>query len=374
MISVYEKKHECCGCMTCINICPTKSIKIEYDEYGFSYPKIDQKTCIDCGKCRSTCPMINVDGKDISFAYAAVLNDNAIEYSASGGAFYAIAKAFIEAGGVVFGCAFDNKVRALHIEVNDLEGLRKLQGSKYVQSDMNCHNRIKELLNAGKQVLFSGTPCQVASIKAFVGAYSANLFCVEIVCHGVPNAKLWRDYIMFLEMGQRGKVVNFQFRAKGNRQQFCSRYVLEKNNIQKTIDLPAVLSYYYFSFLRGKTYRRSCYYCPFAQIKRQADITICDYWGYSGERFKGRVDISAALIQGEKGKELFDRASDYLVVEETDIEAVAMNNEQLKKPTALNNYDEHFMEIWRKEGARGLEREHRKKHWKAYVLNKVGLL
>ena len=376
MISIKKKKKDCCGCKTCMNVCPTDSIEIKCHELGFEYPVINQLTCINCGRCKSVCPMINTDvkGKQIESVYAVVLNENAVLNSASGGAFYALAKAFIEEGGTVFGCAFNDKLMAKHIEVNKIKDLKKLQGSKYVQSDMNCHQRIKEILATGKSVLFSGTPCQVAGIKAFIGDKDENLICVEIVCHGVPNAKLWKEYIEYLESTQKGTVEGFKFRTKGNKGKFCSEYILKKNNSLKIIKLPSVLSYYYFSFLKGKTYRRSCYSCPFAQPNRQADITICDYWGYTGIKFKAYPEISAVLIQGEKGEHLFNRARHYLMVEETNFESVAINNEQLKKPSSLEKYDDELMELWKTKGARGLEAKHRREHWKAYLLNRIGLL
>ena len=374
METVYEDNKHCCGCKSCLRICPTASIVMVEDQYGFEYPSIDQNTCINCGRCKSVCPMVNVSGKPVESSYAVVLDDKAIDNSASGGAFYALAKAFLEMGGVVFGCAFDESLMPKHIQINDASELYKLQGSKYVQSDMDCHEEILGCLKSGKKVLFSGTPCQVAAIKSFVPVKFDELFTIEIVCHGVPNRALWKDYVDLLEKKHNGKVKKFIFRAKDAKKRFCYKYSVLKKDKETEYIFPSVLSYYYYHFLKGNTYRRSCYYCPFAQPSRQADITICDYWGYQGSRFKDRNDISAVMIQGEKGIKLFELGREYLLVEETVFDDVAENNEQLKTPSSFSRYDEEFFKTWKSKGSLGLEKKHKSEHWKAYMLHKLGML
>ena len=374
MDKLFNEKNECCGCSACQSVCPVGAIEMVEDQYGFLFPVVDDSKCINCRKCKKVCPMTNVEGKEIDSAYAVVLDDAAIDNSASGGAFYAVAKAFINHGGHVFGCAFDENLKPIHIEVSTLSELKLLQGSKYVQSEMECYHRIKELLENNIRVLFSGTPCQVAAIKRYIGNGSKYLFCVEIVCHGVPNRRLWKEYIEYLGRVKHGTVKRFEFRAKGIGRKFYSRYVIEKRNAEKIVILPSTLSSYYYNFLQGKTYRHSCYSCPFANEKRQADITICDYWGYDGIKFKGKQDISAVMIQGEKGIELFENAKHFLEIEESTFYDVAKNNEQLRKPSNINRYDESLFIKWKKSGISGIERIHRRKHWKAYIMNKLGLL
>ncbi len=371
MKRVYEDKSKCSGCNTCLNVCPTKAIKMVEDEYGFLYPHISEEICIDCNKCKKYCPMRHVSDEVIERAYAAKLTSKEIENSASGGAFYALARAFIENNGVVYGCAFDDELIAKHIKVTTCNDLSKLQGSKYVQSNLNVHFAVLEDLKVGREVLFSGTPCQVAAIKSFVGNLSDRLFTVELVCHGVPNSKLWKDYIDFLEKDNKGKIINFKFRVKHSKTKFCARYTIVKDGVEKECIIPSNLSYYYYSFLKGKTYRTSCYSCPYAQPNRQADVTICDFWGYNGNYFAGSTDVSAVLIQGVKGNALFEMGRKYLDVEETKFQNVADNNEQLQKPSDISKYDARFFETWIKKGSRALEAEHKKKHWKAYLLNNL---
>ena len=141
---------------------------------------------------------------------------------------------------------------------------------------------------------------------------------------------MWAGYIDFLEKKRHGKIVDFVFRDKIAGKKWCSRYSVASLGKTRIYWQPSALSYYYFNFLKGKTYRSSCYACPFASPKRQGEITICDYWGYSGEK-------------------------------------VAAHNEQLNVPTSKEKYDANYMQIWKKEGAKGLERLHRREHWKAYL-------
>ncbi len=215
--------------------------------------------------------------------------------------------------------------------------------------------------------MFSGTPCQVAAIKAYVGKYAEDLYTIELVCHGVLNDKYWQDYIHYLENKHGGKIVDFRFRGKNTKDKFSMNYIYNKNGLEKECVCPSVLSYYYYSFLKGKVYRPSCYECPFAQMFRQADITICDYWGYKGEKFKNLHGISAVLVHGKKGKYLFELGKNLLTIEETDFCQVAEQNEQLKKPSSKEKYDEEYLMFWNKKGAAALAKKHKKEHWKAFL-------
>ncbi len=374
MNTVYKDKSKCCGCKNCKIACPKNAIKIVNDEYGFEYPDIDQNLCIDCGRCQTVCPMINVKGNPIESAFAVVLNDEAKNRSASGGAFYALAKTFIEEGGVVFGCAFDNDLKAVHIQVDSISELSRLQGSKYVQSDMECQKKILGFLKNGKKVLFSGTPCQVSAIIKIAGNYTENLYTIELVCHGVPNSLLWKEYKTFLEKKRRGRIVEFNFRSKAANKPWYSNYIVFSNNKYTNYSMPSVLSSYYYSFLKGKIYRKSCYSCPFAKAERQSDITICDYWGYTGVKFREHCGLSAVLIQGEKGKQLYSKGCRYLDVEETTFELVSKQNEQLKRPTNIEKYDVDFLQLWKDGGINAIERRQIHQHWKAYIAHLLKLI
>lgn len=167
------KQSNCCGCTACFNICPNNAIVMENDVYGNLFPKVDSDKCIECKLCEKICPLNNANYKrEDKPCYAAYTNnDDLLLKSSSGGIFASIAYNFLFDGGYVCGCAtefIDNEIKVHHIIIDNVEDLYKLQGSKYVQSnliDVLC--KIRDLLKANKKVLFSGTPCQVASLNLF---------------------------------------------------------------------------------------------------------------------------------------------------------------------------------------------------------------
>ncbi len=204
-----KNKRQCCSCAACISICPKKAIKMKKDEYGFEYPVVNKDKCINCGLCKKSCAYINNnENKNIEKkVYAAVnQNDEQLNISSSGGVFSAISTSFIKQGGVVYGCSMeviDEKLTPIHIRIDELSSLIKLQGSKYVQSNMETIYRNIQLdLKEGKKVLFSGVPCQVAAVKNYlktINISAEKLFTIDIICHGTPSSNFFQNYITVLE-------------------------------------------------------------------------------------------------------------------------------------------------------------------------------
>ena len=169
-IVLFESKEKCCACGACMNICPKQAITMVEDEYGFLYPQIDKEKCVGCGACKKVCAYQNQteENKPVD-TYAAInKDDNQKLLSASGGLFAAFATKVINEGGVVFGCSLDKidcKLVPHHVAIDNISNLSKLQGSKYVQSSTeHTYKAVLEYLKAGKLVLYSGTPCQIASL------------------------------------------------------------------------------------------------------------------------------------------------------------------------------------------------------------------
>ena len=195
-------KELCTGCGACYNICPVQCINMEADEEGFDYPFIELDKCIDCRKCQSVCPMINSakfhDETELT-VYACWNKDESVRYnSSSGGVFTALAEAIIEDDGVAYGAAYDESMIVRHIAIDNKHDVKKLRGSKYVQSDIGrTYSDIKTKLVEGKKVLFSGTPCQVAGLKNFIGEKSGNLITCDILCKGVSSPGLFNKYVNF---------------------------------------------------------------------------------------------------------------------------------------------------------------------------------
>lgn len=166
MIKLVEKEH-CSGCTACMACCPKEAISMCADEEGFKYPVIDRNRCVECGKCVRTCPITNKQKKNpVVASYIAINNNkNQREVSASGGLFSVIVHYVLERNGVVFGAAYDEKLRVKHIAIEHEADLEKLRMSKYVQSDLgDTFKQVDKYLKADRIVLFSGTPCQVAGL------------------------------------------------------------------------------------------------------------------------------------------------------------------------------------------------------------------
>ena len=334
----------CSGCGACSEICPKNAISMQPDNEGFIYPKINTELCVDCHKCIKSCPYKNVDAVSYPLlGYAGVSKDsNDLKISSSGGAFPAIAKRFIENGGSVIGAAMDfsPKFHVYHTAVNKYDDLEKIQGSKYVQSDMSgVYDKIKTLLNNGEKVLFSGTPCQVAGVYAVIGKNAKNLYTVDIVCHGVPNQKILLSYFESIEKNHDSKICDMTFRDKEYGWRKHGSIIFDNG---KKVRLRCEDSSYYSFFMSGDLQRNNCYSCPFARGERIGDITLGDYWGIqkahpelvqnNDESFKLESGVSAILVNSEKGNELLECYGNELRLIASTPEKIINGNTQLQRP------------------------------------------
>lgn len=383
-VILFDKKENCCACGACYNICPKNAIKMVVDEYGFKYPKIDYTKCISCGACKRVCAFQNIIEKNepLQVVAAARKDENKIMKSASGGIFAVFAEYFLSIGGIVYGAALvkeNNTLVPKHIGIDDLKDLPKLLGSKYVQSDIgNVYKEIRTLLNNKKQILFSGTPCQVAGLKAFLGKKYENLFTIDIICHGVPNAEFFKGYLKILEKKFNGKVLDFKFRDKTSGWGLNSKVDLLINNKRKTEYLLVEESTYYHMFLDSQNYRQNCYKCKYTNRHRTGDITIGDYWGIEKEHPEllkmngGLLDtkkgISAIIINTKKGKLEIARLGQEIVYFDTTYEKVAIVNTQLREPSKYGKYRDKIMEEYKIGGFNKVDEYYYKK-----VLRKIAI-
>lgn len=208
-----KKKKDCSGCNACAEACPKHCIEMIPDKKGFLYPKVDTATCIDCGVCTKVCPFEdgNIHLNTPLTAYAA-WNKDREQYlaSSSGGAAQVFSSYIINQGGVVYGCtSYDMRIR--HIRVDALSDLHKLQGSKYVQSDVRgLFSKVKDDLKAGKPVLFIGTPCQIAGLKNYIKQIPEHLYLVDLICHGVPSQQMLNEHIVHVLNGRTAKQISFR--------------------------------------------------------------------------------------------------------------------------------------------------------------------
>ena len=335
-------KLECCGCGACFQKCPKQAIEMKENEEGFLYPVIDEKKCINCGLCTKVCPQlkkIKEESTEYPKAYA-MRNKNTeeLKQSSSGGIFKVLANYVLENEGVVFGVAYDENLNVNHIKVKDKEKLKLLQGSKYVQSNINnTYKEAEKELKKNKIVLFSGTPCQIAGLNSFLMKDYDNLITCDLVCHGVPSQKLFKKYIEFLSEKFKSKVVKYNFRSKNKKGWGLVSQVETKDGKIRFVEPD--FDPYYSNFLSSNTYRESCYKCYYSNCNRVSNITLADYWGINRihPKFYSEQGNSLILINNDKGKGVLDKIKDKIELIETDLNLATNYNKNLIKPSPRHN-------------------------------------
>lgn len=384
-ILLFKNKADCCGCGACVNICPKHAIKFEKDEYGFMYPEIDDSLCIRCGLCKKVCCFQNVSEQkgSIKCYAAAAKNAQITARSSSGGIFAVLAKYVMQKKGVVFGAVMSKENNAFvvkHILVDNEEELYRLQGSKYIQSNIgNTYIQARDILDTGRLVLFSGTPCQIAGLKGVLGKKYKNLLTVDIICHGVPNAEIFNNYIKVTENRAKMEIVDYIFRNKEKGWGLNIKLNCKKNNKEHFICTDGRTTSFYKYFLDNLLYRESCYNCKYTSDARPADITLGDFWGIEKEhpeildnyKFSEMRGISCVIINTPQGVKFFDSIYEDVFTEESDFERISRNNAQLRRPCIYNKKRDILLDIYKKEGYGGIERYFNKTETCAVVKRKL---
>lgn len=380
-IILFDQKQMCCGCEACVSACTKQAISMKGDVYGFLYPSIDEKLCIFCGICNEVCAFQNIiEQNEPKVCYAACnKNEKQLSISSSGGAFSAIATDFLENEGVVFGATLDKESNnntdgeielvPKHVAIREIKDIVKLQGSKYVQSYIGeTYKEAKKYLLQGRRVLFSGTPCQIASLKAYLHKKYENLLTVDIICHGVPNADFFKAYLSLLEKKIGGKIVDFEFRdkTKGWKSMIGKATVKTKWGGVKTKTVYLKESSYYNFFLKGSIFRESCYECKYACRNRPADITIGDYWGIEYQHSEILSDtkglysvekgISCIVVNTADGMKWIQKNRSRLHLVESKFEKIGYKNGNLYHPCTKPQIRKKVMDIYTEEGYAGVEK------------------
>lgn len=322
MIELTDKS-VCCGCSACATSCRQDCIEMVMDTEGFRYPLINETKCNDCGVCIKRCPSQKEYRSSNQPAVYAVWNQNDLyrKESSSGGVFKALMDQVLLEGGIVFGAAFDETMTLRHIAIRDEKESRRLMGSKYLQSETDgAFRETRQLLNKGKRVLFSGTPCQIAGLYACVDQDDKNLLTCDLVCHGVPSPKVFASYIAMLERKHGSKVRKINFRDKISGWNQYSVSIFFSNG--EMVYWLAKKDPFILGFLRNIYLRPSCHNCRFSKISRIADITLGDFWGLNTfyPEWDDDRGTSLILVQTSKGSSAVDACSHDLVVHEADLE------------------------------------------------------
>ena len=309
MISIKNKK-DCCGCSACVQRCPRKCISMQTDKEGFAYPVVDTTKCSDCGLCNKVCPVINQLPEQQPIAtYAAINSNNMVrEQSSSGGIFTLLAQETINNGGIVFGAVFNEDWDVEHIYVDNANDLKRLRGSKYVQSNIgDSYSVAEKFLKEGKEVLFSGTPCQVAGLRKYLRKEYKNLKTVDFVCHGTPSPEVWKMYLdEVCRINNIGNITDIQFRNKAEGWKKFSQQITYTGNDGKERRFRETLNENLFMkcFLSNLCLRPSCYQCPARSGKSGSDITLGDLWGAAQICPEMDDDKGLSLVMARKDQEL----------------------------------------------------------------------
>lgn len=306
MIQITDKSR-CCGCTACVCACPVQCIVMRRDrEEGFDYPVANPDICIGCGKCESVCPVLNPAEPSEPLEGYAVRCDEYEGNSSSGGLFPALAKAVIDKGGVVFGAVMESDMTVGHAEADTMEEVWRMRGSKYVQSDLySAFFDVREYLRAGRMVLFTGTPCQVAGLNKYLEGKNDGLLTVDLACHGVPGPGLWEMYVKALERRYGASLVSADFRDKSEGwRHYCFKAVYADKEVRvRAVDDP-----YMALFMQDMTLRPSCYSCPARNGRSCSDITLADLWSVARTVPDMNDDrgVSGVLVNTEKGRSMLE--------------------------------------------------------------------
>lgn len=352
MITITNKEN-CMGCYACASICPKTCISMESDNEGFWYPVVDHDRCIECGMCVKVCPIIQTPHKEREqgtkpLAYAAYNKDDTVRLdSSSGGLFTLIAEDVLSSGGVVFGARFDDRFNVIHDYVEKADELSKFRGSKYVQSRIgDCYEQVREFLQQGRLVLFTGTPCQISGLKHYLGKDYDNLLCQDIVCHGVPSSKVWQKYVSYRETlaGTSTRKISFRRKEHGwKRYSVSFLFNSDTEYLQR-----AHSDLYIQAFLKDICLRPSCHACKFKTVNRESDITLADFWGIQNvlPEMDDDKGTSFVIIHSEKGKQLFERIQRSLVGQEVDVwQGIQYNSAMIRSATRHPHRDEFFEQL-----------------------------
>lgn len=341
----------CTQCHACESVCPKGCISFIDAPDGFKVPHINREICVECGLCMNSCHQLNrpeTDRLSTPVSYAAwTENDSIREESSSGGVFTALAESIINQGGVVFGAIMDDNLKVRHVFATSMEEIALMRGSKYVQSDINgIYNKVRDFLKDGRMVLFTGTPCQIAGLYAFLKKEYENLYTCDLICHGVPSQRAFDIYCAKIKIKRNNpQEVRFRY-TKGWGFQMAYR-----SDADKWKNISPRKSYYLRAFFKGIMFNKSCYSCQYAKLERIGDFTLADYWGIGeSEPFGHSVKkgLSLLLINSSKARVFLEKCKG-LFLEKRPLEESLAGNHNLahcsEEPVGRDCYFEDSIKL-----------------------------
>ena len=340
----------CTGCRACVSICPKKCIVMKEDREGFFFPMINITECMQCNLCDKVCPVLHmpkINRETIAYAMKNC-DENVRKRSTSGGIFFLLAEYVLDRGGIIWGAAYDSDFSVRHIAVVDRKELSLLQGAKYVQSLIGTSfQEVKRELQKGCIVLFSGTPCQCAGLKSFLGKEYENLITVDMVCHGVPSPKVWQAYIDYRSQkenaGKRPVKINMRSKASGwSHYGYSTEFDYGNSKIsriQNSRDL------FMKAFVGNICLRSSCSACIAKGVDRCTDFTLGDYWGIWNQHpeLDDNKGTSVVFVHSQKGREILNQVRENTEYLEVDIKDAYRENGSMVYSSAMHAEREDFL-------------------------------
>ena len=358
---ISEMESKCTGCGACENLCPRGAISMKERDGGFVFPVVEEGKCIHCGLCLKRCPLNNLVHEyvphEFPIAYGGYAKDvMALSDSTSGGVFTILARYIFARGGVVCGAAFTSGCNLEHVIISKEEELSPLKGSKYLQSYTgDIYSRVKKLLDGGTYVLFTGTPCQVAALKAVLGRAYENLLTADIFCHGVPPASLFKKYVDSITGGKSATAYNIRFRETrpsdemvADSPRWRSQYIsfdYDGGRYSRLI----VDDEYEKGFRENLYIRKSCGNCQFSWLPRQGDFTLGDFLASVKEHLGMEHDtgVSTIVVNNKKAFDiLVSLRNEFALLKEVSIKTVSATN-LLQAHSYRHPHMERFMKVFK---------------------------
>lgn len=353
-MKVLQNERMCTGCGLCAQICPTSCIQLQPGKDGFLYPVKNMDKCIGCEKCVKECPAIHqktaltpLEG----YAFEQTDVSSRIK-SASGGAADAFAKAIIRDGGVYTGVRYNDNLQAVHSLCQEEAHLDLFRDSKYVQSDTgNIFSCIRDALEAGKKVLATGTPCQIAAIKAYLKKDYENLILCDLVCHGVPSPLVFQKYLQAEERKTKKRIKGFYFRDKTNGWRKSNVRIVYSDGTEKILRRKDCD--YFRLFGNDMIFRDSCHNCQFRNFTSGSDLTIGDFWGIEKKYpdFTDDQGCSAVIVNTPKGKAFFEQLCAEHRTMKTGVDFILETHPKLQISIPKSQYRNLFFRLLKPDGS-----------------------
>lgn len=339
---------DCTGCMACHDACRKNAISIQYKE-GFAYPFIDSSLCVACGLCEKVCPIISSEPNYLFLssprAYYGYSNDEIVRHrSSSGGISYELNRAFINAGGVVYGVAFNDNRQLKYLRAETLGEIQKFVGSKYLQASSDgVYCSVKNDIRQGKKILFTGLPCVISGLRSFLNKEELDkVTFVKIICHGIASPTIYNSLCKYLEEKYDSKIIDYNFRSKihgWGRMSVCITY--ENGKITNELALNNIHHYW---FSNHWNMRLSCFNCLHRTVN-EGDLIIGDWWGVDDYKTKlnKKEGISVIIANTNKGETLLKMCDNNIDLTAITIDEAISRQSPLKSNPKIPSEREEFL-------------------------------